>query len=106
MSHTYFENLTEAVPEIPPDSIVSRTIHDGDDSKAILFGFAPGQSLSEHTASRPATLQFLSGEAELALGDEVVDAHAGTWVHMPARLEHSVRARTQVVMLLVLLGGG
>src|SRR5262245_46087953 len=28
---------------------------------------------------------------------------AGTWVHMPAGLKHSIKARTPVVMLLVLL---
>jgi hypothetical protein len=28
---------------------------------------------------------------------------AGTWVHMPANLKHSIEARTPVVMLRVLL---
>ena len=36
-------------------------------------------------------------------GDDVQDAQAGTWVHMPANLKHSIRAKTPVVMLLVLL---
>jgi len=30
-------------------------------------------------------------------------AEAGTWVHMPANLKHSIKAKTPVVMLLVLL---
>ncbi len=30
----------------------------------------------------------------------------GTWAHMPAGLKHSVRAKTPVVMLLILLKRG
>ncbi len=48
-------------------------------------------------------LFFVKGEATLGLGDDVQDAQAGTWVHMPAGLKHSIKAKTQVVMLLVLL---
>ena len=54
MSETYFfsENLEALITEIPPDSIVSRTFYEADRLKAILFGFAPGQELSEHTLSQ------------------------------------------------------
>lgn len=48
-------------------------------------------------------LVFVKGEANVGLGDDVQEAHAGTWVHMPANLKHSIRAKTPVVMLLVLL---
>jgi quercetin dioxygenase-like cupin family protein len=73
--------------------------------KAVLFGFAPGQELSEHTAAAPAILHFVRGEARLTLGGDVTEARAGAWVHMPAQLPHSVFARTPVVMLLLLLKG-
>ena len=71
----------------------------------VLFGFAPGQSLSEHTASKPAILYFVEGEAALTLGDEEQTAGAGSFVHMAANLPHSVLAKTRVVMLLLLLKG-
>lgn len=96
-------NLDQLLSEIPEDSIVSRTFHSDDNLKAILFGFAPGQELSEHTSALPAILHFLSGEAHLTLGEEVSLAQAGTWVHMPASLPHSVKANTSVLMLLLLL---
>ncbi len=70
--------------------------------KAILFSFATGQELSEHTASQPAILHFIEGEADLKLGEDELTAAPGTWVRMPARLPHSVRARTPVTMLLLL----
>ncbi len=39
----------------------------------------------------------------MTLGDDQHEAKAGTWVHMPAGLRHSIQAKTPVVMLLLLL---
>ncbi len=103
MAYTYLANLAAQVPDIPPDSIVSRTIYSDDRLKVILFGFAAGQELSEHTASSPALLHFLQGEARLTLGGDAMRASAGTWVRMDANLPHSVFAETPVAMLLLLL---
>jgi quercetin dioxygenase-like cupin family protein len=103
--YTYIANLSDLVPDIPTDSIVSRTFFDDEGVKAILFGFAAGQELSEHTASKPAVLHILDGEADLTLGDDAMEARAGTWVHMPAQLPHSLVAKTPVTMLLLLLTG-
>ncbi len=102
-AYNLLANLDQLLPDIPTDTIVSRTFHSDDQLKAILFGFAPGQELSEHTSARPAILHFLSGEARLTLGEDVSMAQAGTWVHMPAHLPHSVKAETAVLLLLLLL---
>ena len=88
----------------PPDKgILSRTLFSDDRLKAVLFGFGQGEELSEHTASMPAVLHFLRGEAKLTLGDDTVEAKPATWVHMPTGLRHSIRAKTPVVMLLLLV---
>jgi quercetin dioxygenase-like cupin family protein len=100
--YLFFENLNQLAPEVPSDSILSRTFHEDERLKAILFSFAAGQELSEHTASQPAILHFVSGEADLTLGEERQSARPGTWVWMPAQLTHSVYARTPVTMLLLL----
>jgi quercetin dioxygenase-like cupin family protein len=100
--HFLVADLLAQLPEIPPDSIVSRTFYSDDRVKAILFGFAAGQELSEHTAARPAILHFLQGQARLTLGDHATSAAPGTWVHMPPHLPHSIHAQTTVVMLLYL----
>ena len=104
--YTYFGRLSELIQGIPPDSIISRTILATDQFKAVLFGFATGQELSEHTASQPAVLYFVQGEAELTLGADSQTAAAGTWVHMTPRLPHSIRAKTPMIMLLLLLKSG
>lgn len=99
---TFLADLRKEIQ--PPESgTLSRTIHKDDHIKVVLFGFAAGEELSEHTASSPAILQFLKGEAEVTLGSETKLAVDGTWIHMPANLKHSIKARTPVVMLLVLM---
>jgi quercetin dioxygenase-like cupin family protein len=107
MDTSYFHqsDLLAALPEIPPDSIVSRTVLENERVKLILFGFAPGQELSEHTASMPAILHFLRGEAALTLGADEQTAQPGTIVYMPPRLPHSVQAQSEVVMILLMLKG-
>lgn len=101
--YTCLEDISALVQEIPPDSIVSRTYYDGDKLKAIMFGFAPGQELSEHTAAKPAILHFLEGKSKLTLGDDEKIASPGTWVYMEPHLPHSIEAEDRVVMLLLLL---
>ena len=101
--HQRLAILVNLLPDISEDTIISRSVYQDDQIKAILFGFAPGQELSEHTAARPAILHFLSGEAELTLGKDTSVARQGTWAHMDAHLPHSILARTEVVMLLLML---
>jgi quercetin dioxygenase-like cupin family protein len=100
--YTYFLDLAaESVP--PENGILSRTIFQDEHVKAVVFGFAAGQELSEHTAAKPAMLYFVKGQASLGLGGDTHRAQAGSWAHMPANLKHSIRAETAVVVLLVLL---
>ncbi len=92
--------------EIDENSTISKTLHQDERSKVVLFGFAPGQELSEHTASVPAVMHFLEGEAKVTLGAdaaEELDVGPHAWIHMPAHLPHSITAKTPVKMLLTLL---
>ncbi len=97
----YLDLAAEVQP--PANGTLSRTIYQDERLKVVLFGFSAGQELSEHTASTPAIMHFLKGEAAVTLGDNTVSANAGTWVHMPPNLKHSIRANTPVNMLLLLL---
>jgi quercetin dioxygenase-like cupin family protein len=63
--YTYIADLYREFQEIPSDGIISRTIYNDDHIKAILFGFAPGQELSEHTSSMPAVIHIVKGETKI-----------------------------------------
>ena len=100
-----YTHITDLAKEVQPpdDGILTRTLFKDDNVKAVIFGFGQGEELSEHTASMPAILHFLQGEATLTLGDDTVEAQPGTWIHMEPNLKHSVKTKTPVVMLLLLL---
>lgn len=105
MSESYdlYPNLVELAPEVPDGSILSRTFYKDDHLSMILFSFAPGEELSEHTSAYPAILHFLSGRARLKLGDDESIAEAGTLARMAPKLPHTVVAETAVIMLLIML---
>jgi quercetin dioxygenase-like cupin family protein len=105
LPYNLIQDLATAL-EIPKDGTLSRTIYQDEQIKAVLFGFDAGQELSEHTASVPAVLQIISGQASITLGSETLALEPGAWVHMEAKLSHSIRATTPLVMLLVMLKTG
>jgi quercetin dioxygenase-like cupin family protein len=98
-----FKIILEELPVIPLDSIVSHTIANNEHVKIILFGFAAGQELSEHTSSMPAILEVIRGKGQLTIGDDHHSADVGTWIYLPPNLKHSLIAETEVAMLLYLL---
>jgi quercetin dioxygenase-like cupin family protein len=103
--YVYIQDIHLTLAQVPPDSILSRSLYQGADCKAILFGFAPGQMLSEHTAARPAVIHILAGEVELTLGADHFQAGPGAWAHLEPNVTHSLLAKTPTVMLLTLVGG-
>ena len=88
---------------IPARGILSQTLSNVDGVELVLFAFAPGEALAEHTSSRPAIIHVLSGEGDLTVGDDAYVAGPGTWARLPANSRHSLAARTPLVMALYLL---
>ena len=103
--YTFHPDLVALVGEVQPDSITSRLIHSDELVKVTVFGFAAGQELTEHTASKPAILQVLAGEGTFGLVDQRFEVGPGSFVHMAANLPHTVTARTPLVLLLTLIKG-
>ncbi len=101
---TRFADLLAEAP-VPARGILSQTLYDGPDLRLVLFAFAAGEELSEHTAARPAIVHLLSGEADCVVGGDPFAARAGTWFRMAARTPHSIRATAPLVMALYLLPG-
>ena len=104
MDYTLIPDVMTAVTEIPPDSIVSRTVYQSKTLRVILFGFAAGQELSEHTSTKEAILHFLAGTAAVTLGEDAVTAQPGTFIRMAPNLQHSVRAVSETRMALYMIG--
>jgi quercetin dioxygenase-like cupin family protein len=86
--------------------IHSQTLYDGPDFRLVLFAFAPGEELSEHTAARPAIVHVLDGEGTAVVGGEQRPLASGTWFRMPARMPHSIHATSPLRLALYLLPAG
>jgi quercetin dioxygenase-like cupin family protein len=99
-------DLPDLFTSIPAESIVSRTLIAQPMLRVVLFGFAAGQELTEHKTPMAATIQILSGEAELVLGEEVVEVRPGALIYMAPNLPHSVRAHTDMQMVLTMAKAG
>ncbi len=95
-------DLTVLTGQVAADSIVSRTLVNEGGLRCVLFDFAAGQELTEHTNPMAATVQVLAGTGTMTLGDQEHGLQAGTWVYIPPHLPHSVRAQERLVFLLTL----
>ncbi len=91
-----------ALREVAEGGIVSKPIVENEHHKIVLFTFAAGQELSEHTASVPAVIHVLEGSARVVLDGVAHEATAGSWYYMPAELRHAVQAETALTMLLTM----
>ncbi len=92
----------EAMVQVADQGIVSKSIVENEHHKIIHFSFAPGQELSEHTASVPAVIHVLKGEGTVILAGEPYEARANSFFYMPANLKHAVQARGELAFLLTM----
>ena len=85
------------------NGIVSRVLLNTPAARVVLFGFAEGQELSEHTSTSHALIQILSGRCEFSLAGVPRILSVGELLYMPPNLPHAVKAIEQFSMLLTLI---
>ena len=88
--------------QFAPNGIVSRTLVRTETLRTVLFGFAEGQELTEHTSTQHALVQILSGECEFSLAGKAHTLKTGDFLYMQPNLPHAVKATQQFSMLLTL----
>lgn len=85
-----------------PNGIVSRVLLKTPMFRVVLFGFAAGQELTEHTSTSHAMIQILAGQCEFSLAGEPRTMKSGDLLYMPPNLAHAVKATEQFSLLLTL----
>lgn len=78
-----------------------------DGVELIAFTFRPGQSLPEHRAAHPITVQCLSGRLDFGVGDERAELVPGRILHLQAGVTHRVDCpgpEASVLLLSMLTG--
>jgi quercetin dioxygenase-like cupin family protein len=102
-------------------SIVSRVLLKNKGGTVTLFAFSRDEGLSEHTAPFDALVHVIEGEAEIGIAPAEVPAVqgavesgggstlekfqvcAGEVITLPANRAHSVKAKTDFKMLLIMI---
>lgn len=104
MNQTEYQ-IKQLADELPVDTEGKKSVilTDSDKTKVILFSFAAGAGLAEHICPFDITIQIISGTAVMTVGDEAVEGKPGTWIQMAAKTPHSIKAETNVVLLLTLV---
>lgn len=102
MTATVISDLAAELP-LAEDGTLSRVLYRDDRMRVVGFAFAAGQELTEHTSAVPVVIQVVKGRLDLVLGGEKAEATPGSWIHLPARLPHTVRATEPTIMLLTML---
>jgi quercetin dioxygenase-like cupin family protein len=83
--------------------IVSRTLLVAPAARVVLFRFAAGQELTEHTNPARALVQVLEGACEFSVAGKTHALQPGDLLHLPPGAPHAVRAAESFTMLLILL---
>lgn len=101
---TVIVDLQDELP-LAEDGTLSRTLFRGDSVRLVGFSFAEGQELTEHSSALEVVVQVVSGRLVVRLGHDAdeVEIRPTSWVHLPPRLPHSVRALEPTLMLLTML---
>lgn len=89
--------------KVSSEATLSKVLYRDDRVRLVGFAFDAGQELTEHTSALPVIIQVVSGRLALTFGAEQTEATPGTWVHLPARMPHTVRAIEPSTMLLTML---
>ncbi len=84
------------------NGIVSRTVLNTPELRAVEFAFAEGQELTEHTSTSRALIQILTGACDFVVAGETRKMRAGDLLHLVPKTPHALRATEAMTMLLVL----
>jgi quercetin dioxygenase-like cupin family protein len=95
-------NLADAV-HVSPAGIVSRTLLQTPELRAVLFAFDAGQELTSHTSRRRALVHVLTGSCEIFFSGEWHQLESGALVHLPPGHPHAVRAGANAFTMLLTL---
>ncbi|WP_204153374.1 cupin domain-containing protein [Leptolyngbya sp. CCY15150] len=86
----------------PDAGVLSKVIWKDAVCQSSLFCLAEGTEISEHTATRNATVQVIAGSGTLTLEGKPIALEPGVFVFMAANAPHALAAATNLAFLLTL----
>lgn len=99
------ESLTLRLPdqlEYPASGVLSKILAKDSCCQYTLFCLAADTEISEHTATRNATVNVIAGKGILTLEGKEICLEPGVFIWMPAHAPHALQAETNLAFLLTL----
>lgn len=88
--------------EYPTSGVLSKVLAKDNCCQYTLFCLAAETEISEHTATRNATVNVIAGQGILTLESKEIRLEPGVFVWMPAHAPHALQAETNLAFLLTL----
>lgn len=85
--------------EFDPERYISKLLHDSERIRVVLFCLEPGQEVAAHTSSSEVVFYVLEGNGRIMIGEEEVEAKAGSLITCPPQISHGLRAEDRLVVL-------
>lgn len=95
--------MDELSSQLPynPQKFQSRIVFENGQQKTILFAFAEGQGLKEHTTAHDVLLVVLEGSCTFSMQGEAQELQAGQVYTIPATVPHALTALSDFKMILI-----
>lgn len=100
-TETTFLQLKDHI-EYPQSGVVSKAIFKDDACQYTLFCLAADTEISEHTATRNATIYAIEGTGTLTLNGQKIKLEPGAFIFMPANAPHALEAISNLAFILTL----
>lgn len=88
--------------EYPEAGVLNKLLYKDDACQYSLFCLAANTEISEHTATRNATIQAIEGTGILTLNGEIITLEPGVFVFMAANAPHALEAKSNLAFILTL----
>ncbi len=99
---TTISDLADLVA-VQDEATVSRTVLTVDGARVVVFAFAAGQVLTEHTAAMPVLLTAVEGELLVTADGRTDTLVPGGVIHFDTRLPHAIEAVTDAKLVLTMI---
>ena len=88
--------------EYPEAGVLNKLLFKDNTCQYSLFCLAANTEISEHTATRNATIHAIEGTGILTLNGETIPLEPGVFVFMPANAPHALEAKSNLAFILTL----
>ena len=88
--------------EYPEAGVLNKLLFKDNTCQYSLFCLAAKTEISEHTATRNATIHAIEGTGILTLNGDTIPLQPGVFVFMPANAPHALEAKSNLAFILTL----